>query len=71
MRAMQTRRSVPRSSFLRTLTTSVVMGALGFSLAQNGSAEILLKDGQKIAFMGDSITAGGWGNPAGYVRLVV
>lgn len=35
------------------------------------SAEILVKDGQKLAFMGDSITQGGWGNPAGYVRLVV
>jgi lysophospholipase L1-like esterase len=34
-------------------------------------AEILVKDGQKVAFMGDSITAGGWGNPGGYVRLVV
>lgn len=34
-------------------------------------AEILVKDGQKIAFMGDSITAGGWGSPGGYVKLVV
>jgi len=34
-------------------------------------AEILVKDGQKVAFMGDSITAGGWGSPGGYVRLVV
>lgn len=34
-------------------------------------AEILVKDGQKIAFMGDSITAGGWGSSGGYVKLVV
>lgn len=34
-------------------------------------AEILVKDGQRVAFMGDSITAGGWGSPGGYVRLVV
>ncbi len=34
-------------------------------------AEITVKSGEKIAFLGDSITAGGWGNPAGYVRLVI
>lgn len=34
-------------------------------------AEIAVKSGEKIAFLGDSITAGGWGNPAGYVRLVL
>ena len=33
--------------------------------------EIAVKSGEKIAFLGDSITAGGWGNPAGYVRLVI
>jgi lysophospholipase L1-like esterase len=35
------------------------------------SAEIAVKSGEKIAFLGDSITQGGWGNPAGYVRLVI
>jgi len=35
------------------------------------SADIAVKDGQKIAFMGDSITAGGWDSPSGYVRLVI
>jgi lysophospholipase L1-like esterase len=34
-------------------------------------AEIAVKSGEKIAFLGDSITQGGWGNPAGYVRLVI
>ncbi len=34
-------------------------------------AEIAVKSGDKIAFLGDSITAGGWGNLAGYVRLVI
>lgn len=34
-------------------------------------AEILVKDGQKVAFMGDSITQGGWSSPGGYVKLVV
>lgn len=35
------------------------------------SAEIALKSGEKIAFLGDSITQGGWSNPAGYVKLVI
>jgi lysophospholipase L1-like esterase len=34
-------------------------------------ADILVKSGEKVAFMGDSITEGGWGNPKGYVRLVM
>jgi lysophospholipase L1-like esterase len=34
-------------------------------------ADIAVKNGDKIAFLGDSITAGGWNNPAGYVRLVL
>ncbi len=34
-------------------------------------AELLVKDGQKVAFMGDSITDQGWNVPGGYVRLVV
>jgi len=33
-------------------------------------AEILVKEGDKIAFLGDSITAGGYNNPGGYVQLV-
>jgi lysophospholipase L1-like esterase len=36
-----------------------------------GRAEIAVKNGEKIAFLGDSITAGGWGSPSGYVRLVI
>lgn len=34
-------------------------------------AEILVKSGDKVAFLGDSITQGGWSNPVGYVRLVM
>ena len=34
-------------------------------------ADILVKTGEKLAFLGDSITEGGWGNPKGYVRLVL
>lgn len=37
-----------------------------------GSAqELLVKDGQKIAFLGDSITQGGQGSPLGYCQLVI
>ena len=32
---------------------------------------IAIRDGQKVAFLGDSITRQGWDNPGGYVRLVV
>jgi len=40
-------------------------------LVQTVLAEIAVKSGEKIAFLGDSITEGGWGNPLGYVRLVM
>jgi lysophospholipase L1-like esterase len=35
------------------------------------AADIAIKNGQKLAFLGDSITAAGWGNPGGYSRLVI
>ncbi len=34
-------------------------------------AEIAVKNGDKIGFLGDSITAAGWGSKTGYVRLVI
>jgi lysophospholipase L1-like esterase len=45
--------------------------AAALSLPSLATAEIAVKSGDKIAFLGDSITAGGWGNPAGYVKLVI
>jgi lysophospholipase L1-like esterase len=33
--------------------------------------ELPIKSGEKIAFLGDSITAGGVASPSGYVRLVI
>jgi lysophospholipase L1-like esterase len=39
--------------------------------ARTASGEVLVKSGETVAFLGDSITAQGWGNPAGYVKLVV
>jgi len=32
---------------------------------------IAISDGQKVAFLGDSITSCGFTNPAGYISLVV
>ncbi len=45
--------------------------AVVITFVQAASAEIAVKSGEKIAFLGDSITEGGWGNPVGYVRLVM
>lgn len=53
------------SSLLASLTALVV----GANLSVH--ADIAVKSGEKIAFLGDSITQGGWSNPAGYVRLVI
>ena len=44
---------------------------LAFFLVQTATAAIAIKSGDKIAFLGDSITEAGWGNPFGYVRLVL
>ena len=41
------------------------------SLATFAHAEIAVKSGEKIAFLGDSITAAGWGDATGYVKLVM
>lgn len=53
-------------SYLRLLPVLATLALPCFA-----KAEIAVKSGDKIAFLGDSITAGGWGNPAGYVRLVI
>src|SRR4051812_22104276 len=58
------------SSHLKIVWRFPIVVAVALSLVQTVSAEIAVKSGEKIAFLGDSITAGGWGNPAGYVRLV-
>jgi hypothetical protein len=46
----------------------LVISVMGFATLR--AAELPVKDGQKIAFLGDSITQGGAG-PKGYVRLVI
>lgn len=57
----------PRVSILVRASLALCLGAV----CVPASAEISVKSGEKIAFLGDSITAGGWSNPAGYVQLVV
>lgn len=49
------------STFVTALALFAIVGG-GLHPAQ---AEILVKDGQKVAFMGDSITQGGWSSPGG------
>jgi lysophospholipase L1-like esterase len=39
--------------------------------APTSTGGLLVKAGQKVVFMGDSITDGGWGESGGYIHLVV
>jgi lysophospholipase L1-like esterase len=50
---------------------SLAVTAMFSALAASARAEFLVKSGEKIAFLGDSITQGGWSSPKGYVKLVV
>lgn len=56
----------PALRFLPILAASLL-----YALAPTAPAEVIVKPDDKIAFLGDSITAQGWGNAAGYVKLVV
>ena len=49
----------------------VAMGLAATVLPISSSAEILVKTGEKIGFLGDSITQAGWENSRGYVKLVI
>ena len=40
-------------------------------MMMTANAEIAVKDGEKIGFLGDSITQQGWSNANGYVKLVI
>lgn len=48
-----------------------IAAAIALIASPSLHAEIAVKSGEKIAFLGDSITQQGWSNPAGYVRLVI
>ena len=56
---------------MNLLTTTLRVFAAASLLVTSAFAEILVKSGEKVAFLGDSITQQGWGNPKGYVHLVV
>ena len=51
-----------------TVVAALTTGMLGAGLVRAG--EVAVKEGEKIAFMGDSITQAG-ARPGGYVRLVI
>jgi lysophospholipase L1-like esterase len=55
------------------VTPSVLFLALcgAFLVPAVGRADPAVKNGEKIAFLGDSITQGGANNASGYVRLVI
>jgi lysophospholipase L1-like esterase len=64
VRLLATTMNIHSLRFLAVLAATLIAPALA-------NAEIAVKSGKKIAFLGDSITQGGWGNPAGYVKLVI
>src|SRR5688572_21158714 len=52
--------------------TSMKLPALLLTVTlATASADLAIKSGEKIGFLGDSITQQGWGSPQGYVKLVV
>jgi len=62
---------MPRYSSLLGSLAAIVATVVIQTTAPIAVAEIAVKNGEKIAFLGDSITQGGWDNPAGYVHLVI
>lgn len=62
--------TVHPSSLSSSVTACLLVGVLGCSLPAQKSG-LAVKNGAKIAFLGDSITAGGARGPAGYCRLVI
>jgi len=51
--------------FTWTAVAALLLGSAGAS-----RADVVVKDGETVAFLGDSITAGGVSSPVGYVNLV-
>ena len=54
----------------RTFRFPTVLLLVLLQTAMSASAAVVVKTGEKVAFLGDSITAQGWSSPHGYVRLV-
>jgi lysophospholipase L1-like esterase len=55
--------------FLSAILLSLIL--IATAEAQSATGNLLVKDDQTVAFLGDSITALGWDAPGGYVRLTV
>ena len=66
MRFTKTHSNLTNTGFW-LLTTTLLMALATPGLAQTPAVQ----SGDTIAFMGDSITEGGWGSPVGYVRLIM
>lgn len=65
-------RPAARLKNLRQLLALAAVLPLASSLEWAGAADdIAVKSGEKIAFLGDSITQGGAATPSGYVRLAI
>lgn len=62
--------SSPSTMSLRKVFASIGAAAVFVMLPSVQAQEPVVKSGDKVAFLGDSITEGGAGHPGGYVRLV-
>ena len=60
-----------KSAMLSRITFIVLNMITLCSLTPSARAEIAVTSGEKIAFLGDSITQAGWGDATGYVKLVM
>ena len=58
-------------TLLRSFLSRTLLALSLAAIVHSSHAAIAVKSGEKIGFLGDSITAGGWSSPAGYVRLVM
>ena len=56
---------------LPKLISRIVLATSLATIVHTSHAAIVVKSGEKVAFLGDSITEAGWRSPAGYVRLVM
>jgi lysophospholipase L1-like esterase len=55
----------------KTRAALLALTTVGLLATAGRAQEIAVKNGEKIAFLGDSITQQGAGSPSGYVRLVI
>lgn len=64
----------PKMSFapahVRIVAHFSIALVFAFASARAADSVLALKGGEKVSFLGDSITANGWNQPGGYVRLV-